>query len=193
MRRLPVLLLCTLPVVSCSSGNPNPRGTTVDSVVPMDAALARFRQGLEEPAELDAVAGRLDELIETFVHRLERGDTAGLAAMALTRAEFAYLYYPAVPEARPPYELPPGVLWFMIEGNSTRGLRTALAERGGTALGYIGYRCPGTARRDGENTVWPLCVVRRMQAPGDTVDERLFGPIVERHGRFKFVSFANKL
>jgi hypothetical protein len=32
-----------------------------------------------------------------------------------------------------------------------------------------------------------------MQAPGDTVDERLFGPIVERHGRFKFVSFANKL
>jgi hypothetical protein len=35
--------------------------------------------------------------------------------------------------------------------------------------------------------------VRRVQAPGDTVRERLFGPILERGGRFKFVSYANRL
>jgi hypothetical protein len=32
-----------------------------------------------------------------------------------------------------------------------------------------------------------------VQAPGDTLEERLFGPIVEREGVFKFLSFANKL
>jgi hypothetical protein len=36
-------------------------------------------------------------------------------------------------------------------------------------------------------------VVRRLPSPGDSVSERLFGPIVERGGRFKFVSYANKL
>jgi hypothetical protein len=35
--------------------------------------------------------------------------------------------------------------------------------------------------------------VLRVQAPGDTVEERLFGLILEREGRFKFVSLANQL
>jgi hypothetical protein len=188
-----LLLLSTLLLPACRDTGADSRNAKVDSVVPIDTALARFRQGLLEPAELASGAGGLDELIGTFVKRLEASDTAGLAALALTRAEFAYLYYPTVPEARPPYDLSPGLLWFLIEGNSARGLRTALAERGGKPLGYVGPRCRGNPRRDGDNTVWPLCIVRRLQAPGDTVEERLFGPIVERHGRFKFVTFANKL
>jgi hypothetical protein len=190
-------LLLTLSVLAalagCRGSDAHPRSTAVDSVVPIDTALARFRQGLAAPAELHPGAASLDELIATFVTRLEQGDTAGLARLALTRAEFAYLYYPTVPEARPPYELSPGLLWFMIEGNSAQGLGAALADRGGAPLGYVGHRCPMAPRQDGENTVWPLCVVRRLQAPGDTVEERLFGPIVERHGVFKFVTFANKL
>jgi hypothetical protein len=192
MRR-PLLLLSALLLPACRETGADARTATVDSVVPIDTALARFRQGLEAPAGLASGAGSLDELIGTFVKRLEARDTAGLTALALTRAEFAYLYYPTVPEARPPYELSPGLLWFMIEGNSARGLATALAERGGTALGYVGHRCPGRPREDGENTVWPLCIIRRLQAPGDTVEERLFGPILERGGQFKFVTFANKL
>jgi hypothetical protein len=35
--------------------------------------------------------------------------------------------------------------------------------------------------------------VRRRPAAGELVNERLFGLIVERDGRFKFVSLANKL
>jgi hypothetical protein len=34
--------------------------------------------------------------------------------------------------------------------------------------------------------------VRRVAAT-DTIEERLFGLIIERDGRFKFVSLANKL
>jgi hypothetical protein len=192
MKRLLILLSIPLGHAACGDGRAE-SGTTVDTVVPIDTALARFRQGLEEPAELEPAAMSLDDLIGRVVGGLERNDTAGLAALAITRSEFAYLYYPTVPEARPPYELAPGLFWFMIEGNSTRGLRTALAERGGAPLQYVGYRCTGEPRHQGENTIWPLCVVRRLQAPGDTVEERLFGPILQRGGRFKLVTFANKL
>ena len=37
------------------------------------------------------------------------------------------------------------------------------------------------------------CALRRVCAPADTIDERLFGPIVERRGRYKFLAYANKL
>jgi hypothetical protein len=191
--RFLLALLFTVAVVSCDHGRAVSRSSAVDSVVAIDTALARFREGLTAPAGLDSGAPSLDALITTFMTRLERRDTAGLARLALTRAEFAYLYYPFVPEARPPYELSPGLLWFMIEGNSARGLRAALSERGEPPLPYVGHRCPGTPRRDRDNTVWPLCVVRLVLEPGDTVDQRLFGPIVERDGVFKFVSFTNKL
>lgn len=187
------LAICCVAAAACSRGAASPRRATVDSVVPIDTALARFQEGLTAPAALEPAVGSLDELIGTFVTLLERSDTAGLSVLALTREEFAYLYYPTVPEARPPYELGPGLLWFLIEGNSARGLRAALADRAGAPLGYVGHRCPGEARHDGTSTVWPLCVVRRLQASGDTVEERLFGPILQRDGRFKFVSFANKL
>jgi hypothetical protein len=193
MRRRFLVPVWAILAIACSAGDARPRASIVDSVVPIDTALARFRQGMAEPAGLQHGGSSLDELIASFADRLERRDTVGLRSLALTVEEFAYLYYPTVPEARPPYELRPGLLWFMIEGNSASGFHALLEERGGRSLGYAGYRCPGHARKDGENTVWTLCVVRRLQAPGDTVEERLFGPILERHGRFKFVTFANKL
>jgi hypothetical protein len=131
--------------------------------------------------------------VDSFAARVERADTAGLASLALTRAEFAYLYYPTIPESRPPYDLAPGLFWFNLEGNSSRGLAALMAELGGRPLGYAGVDCRGDARRYADNTVWPMCLMRRIQSPGDTAAARLFGPIVERRGVFKFVSYANRL
>ncbi len=37
------------------------------------------------------------------------------------------------------------------------------------------------------------CFVRRLTANRDTIEERLFGLLIERGKRFKFVSYANKL
>jgi hypothetical protein len=191
MRRL--LTLLGLPLLAACSRSDARSSGIIDSILPPDTALARFREGLTEPTALEGGVPGLTALTDSFVARVERADTAGLAALALTRAEFAYLYYPTVPESRPPYDLAPGLFWFMLEGNSDRGLATLLAERGGHPLGYHGVRCEGEPRRYGENTVWSLCLIRRAGAPGDTVAERLFGPIVERDGIFKFVSYANKL
>lgn len=171
---------------------PARREVIVDSAQSIDTLLAGFREDLDRPTAFRGGATSLDALIERFVSAVEHGDSTAFREMALTRAEFAWLYYPHLPEAAPPYELEPGLLWFMIETNSGRGLRTLLGERGGRPLAVVGYACEGE-RHHGPVTIWAPCVIRRLQAEADTMSEGLFGPIVSRDGQFKFVSFANKL
>ena len=60
-------------------------------------------------------------------------------------------------------------------------------------MAYVGYRCEGKPSVEGENTVWGPCLVQRIRAPGDTISERLFGPIIERNGVYKFITLANRL
>ena len=164
----------------------------VDSALPREEEMRRFTRGLTEPTALAGGAPSADALVARFVRALETRDTAALRDLRIDRAEFAYLYYPTAKLATPPYDLPPGLMWFQLEGNSGRGLLHALEERGGRPLSVVGHRCD-RAEREGENRVHGGCVVRRVQAPGDTVHEPLFGGIVERGGVFKFVSYANKL
>jgi hypothetical protein len=192
--RYQLTLLLSLALAACG-GDGRAAGRDpahVDSSVPRAVEIARFREGLIEPTELAGGAASRDALVRSYVRALARADTAELAALAITRAEFAYLYYPTNPEAHPPYDLAPGLMWFMLEQNSRKGLLHALADRGGRSLGYAGYRCDATPSRQGANTVWGSCVVRHRQS-GGVIEERLFAQIVARNGRFKFVSLANKL
>lgn len=195
LRHQLVLLLACLAPASCGGdGQAASRAPAhVDSVVPRAVEVAQFREGLIDPTELGGGAASREELVRRYVRALEQADTAGLAALAITRAEFAYLYYPTNPEADPPYDLSPGLMWFMLEQNSRKGMLHALEEKGGRPFGYLGCRCDATPSHQGANTVWGPCLVRHRQAGGDVVEERLFALIVERGGRFKFVSLANKL
>jgi hypothetical protein len=102
-------------------------------------------------------------------------------------------YYPTSREGLPPYDLSPDLMWFMMVERTNRGATALVQERSGQSLGYAGYRCLGDSTVEGSNRLWGPCLVRRVQAQGDTVEERLFGPIVERGGHFKFVSYSNKL
>jgi hypothetical protein len=161
----------------------------VDTVGPMERELAEFRAGLAEPAGLGAGAADSREgLVRALVAVLERGDTAALEPLVLSRAEWAWLYFPTTAVSRPPYELPPGIAWFQAQGNSRIGALRALRDHGGRPLRYAGHAC-AASHAEGENTVWPECTV--------TVDGgrrvSLFGSILERGGRFKFVSLANDL
>jgi hypothetical protein len=84
-------------------------------------------------------------------------------------------------------------MWFMLVERSNRGVQALLEERAGRPLEAAGYRCVGDSTIEGENRLWGPCVLRRVQAPGDTVEERLFGPILERNGRYKFLNYSNRL
>lgn len=188
------LLACRGETAPASSTPPSASTPQhVDSAVPRDIALAQFRAPLgAEVTELDSDVRSRDALVDRYVALLARRDTAGLARLALSKAEFAWLYYPTNPISLPPYDLAPGLMWFQLEGNSRKGLLHALEERGGQDLKVVGYACERTTT-EGENRIHERCALRRVQATGDTIREILFGGIIERHGRFKLIGHTNKL
>ena len=164
----------------------------VDSILPREETLVRFRTGMPHVSSLAGGAPSRDALVRRFVEALARADTAALGSLLLTRAEFAWLYYPTNPQGLPPYNLPPGLMWDMLSLRSAKGLRRALAEYGGRHLGYTGYTCDSGVSRQGQNVVVGPCAVH-LGAPGGPATLRLFGLLVEREGRYKFVSYANEL
>jgi hypothetical protein len=187
-------LAFVLLTAACGSAADRPKAgpAQVDSVVPREVALARFREGIPELDTLVQGAASRDELVQRWVAAIETKDTAELARLLLTRAEFAWVYYPTTPQGLPPYDLSPALMWYLNEGNGAKGLKRLLEDRGGKPMGVVGYRCDEKVSREGENAIYGPCLVRRLQAPGDTVEERLFGLVLERRGRWKFVNYAMK-
>jgi len=197
-----VLLLFALVSAACegitgreaAAGALEMPSVRIDSILPIDEEIRRFRLGIAEPAtELRGGAGSKEELVGLFLEALERSDVQALASLTLDPAEFIDLYYPETHFTHPPYELSPGLVWFQLENYGSRGLTRALGRYGGRPLGATGHRCD-EPRVEGSNRVWNGCVVvTTPEEPGGVEELSLFGAIVEREGRFKFVNYGNRL
>ena len=172
-----------------------PRRSTgyVDSILPPEEALRRFRRGLPAVSTLSEASPSRDALVRRFVRAAESADTAAFRAMVLNRAEFAYLYYPPSPFARRPYLTSPALLWFLTQQHSEKGVTRLLRRYGGRPLGFAGAECEVEPSRQGENKLWQVCSVRYTTSAGDTLTRRLFGAIIGRGGQYKFVSYTNDL
>jgi hypothetical protein len=160
----------------------------------IEQQLSAFRRTVRVPAP-DSMDGERSAraLVRRFALALERADTNAFRQMALTRAEFAYLYYPESPYTAKPYRQDPALLWFMIQEGSNKGLTRLFDRYAGSPTGYVGYRCSAASEVHGSTRLWPRCFIRRVVTRGDTIEDRLFGTIIERNGRFKFLSYVNKL
>ncbi|MFL5575454.1 MAG: hypothetical protein ACJ79S_05740 [Gemmatimonadaceae bacterium] len=168
-------------------------GYVVDSVLPPEEALRRFREGLSPVARLDGGARSRDGLVADFARAVERGDSVALRRLEISRAEFAYLFYPSSIYTRPPYREQPEIVWILQRAKGGSGYRRLVQRFAGRPLGYRGYRCALEPRIQGENRLWGECTVAYRNAHGDSVTTRLFGAILERGGRFKFINYANDL
>jgi hypothetical protein len=193
-----VALALAAGITACTPTDQTPAAaqqmaSRVDSAVPREVALARFRGCCARVDSLSGGESSRDALIRRFVQSIEALDTTTLRGLLLNRDEFAWLYYESAPQGLPPYNLSPALLWFMLEGNSGKGLARAFSEYGGRPLGYAGYQCEALSQRESANTLVGPCVVRRVEPGGDTISVRLFGLLIERDGRWKFLSYANKL
>ena len=142
---------------------------------------------------LTPVATHRDSLVRQFVRAVEAGNSAALGELVLTPAEFAWLYYPWSPQGLPPYDVTADLMWDLLSRQSDRGARRLLRIAGGRALGYADYACPAEPQAEGANRIWGPCTITFVSGSGDTVSARLTGPILERDGRFKFVSLTNDL
>ena len=162
----------------------------VDSVRPMDEEFRRFTEEMgAPPTSLSGGEASAQALARRFVRAVAANDSAALREMHLSRPEFAYLYWKDSRLSKPPYEMPPGLLWFQIEGESQAGATRLLREHGGKALVFESVACEGLREENG-NRVHQGCAVT-YALDGETRTERLFGNLIERGGTFKFLSYAN--
>jgi hypothetical protein len=209
IRHLPVLLAAALAACGRSEATqpfaepgasaapapppaaPSP-AAVVDSARTAAQSLAAFRETVARvPVRLEPAAASRDALVRGFVRALETSDTTFFRDHLMSRGEFAYFFYPESEFMRRPRELPADFVWFFMQQDSEKGIGRALARHGGQPLGYTGYACAPRPRVMGRNRLWEQCVLRRV-VEGDTLEERWFGSILERDGRFKFVSYANR-
>lgn len=168
-----------------------PGAGRADSIQPSEAALASFRRDLPVVTRLEGGASSRDRLVEDFILAVERNDTAAVGRMHVSRAEYGYLYFPTSIYTGEPYAQPPEIAWLLSSQNSEKGISRVLRRLGGQKLGFSGYRCAEQSR-EGDNMFWRSCSVTYSD-PRDrsVVTRRLFGAIIERHGRYKFLSYAN--
>ncbi|WP_353266734.1 hypothetical protein [Gemmatimonas sp.] len=168
-------------------------GGTVDSILPIDEQLRRFREGVPVADTLQHGAASRDGLVREFLKAVSASDTLTLNRLALDRGEFAYLYYPTAAISKPPYEAPPQLLWGQILQASNDGLPRVLARAAGESLELSRVSCADSIVSEGENRLHNACTVTVRIGRGTPVESRWFGTIIERGGRFKFLGYGNSL
>jgi hypothetical protein len=196
MRSLEAIVLAAVVILApaCREGDvaASPRAAVVptSAAVPTtETELAAFRSGMTEPRFLAGPASA-DSLVHLFQQALAKRDAAGLDRLQVTREEFAYFYYPDSKMSRPPYDLGPDIVWIQIQSQRDRGLRRLLAKYGEGSFRVRGLVCQAPERQNW--VVIHQCAVLTSGAAG-AKPEQLFGSIIERDGRFKFVGYANRL
>ena len=166
--------------------------TVVDSILPVAEEIRRFKlsRGGIAAAHLVDGAGSRDELVQMFITAVEKNDSVTLSAIAMNAGEFIDLYYPTSQFARPPYKQSPELRWFLLSENGAKGLHRLLQRFGGKSTGFQSYACDQEPVVEGANRIWDRCSVTWGHEPRTI---RLFSTIIERNGRFKFMSYANGL
>ena len=168
-------------------------GYIIDSILPPDEELRRFRAALPGDSATALVGGADTRaaLVQRFVRALAGNDSATLQAMVVHGREFADLIYLDSPYSHPPYHQPPSFAWRLIQEPSSAGLTKLVQRLGGRPMTYVSESCDPKILREGRTTRYAGCLVRVVSAEGDTVTKRYFGSIVERGGQFKFLSYTN--
>jgi len=168
-------------------------GAIIDSVFPMPEMLRRFREGLPETPALLHTASTRDALVRSFVAALASSDRSALGQLALSRAEFAYVYFPHVSDTSSDASLPPQREWDQLTLRSEKGIGRAMARLGGAGLALQSLACPSAPVVRGELTLHQGCTVRIGRSDSTLFSGHLFGTIVEQAGRYKFAGYSNDM
>lgn len=179
-----------VPNVARVDSPPQP-SHVIDSILPIEEHLRRFRKDLPQVSALTGGYGTRDSLVSAFMRATASADSSALVSMLLSRSEYAWLYYPAHIYTRPPYELDPGTFWTLIQGNSVKGFNRLLRERSRRRIVLQGYQCADAATVSPPVREWNQCNLD-LTLDGAKATEQLFGSIVELGGHYKFVSYANQ-
>jgi len=172
----------------------DPPAGVVDSALPIPVLLDRFRATIPETlATLSGGASTAEDAARALVDALAAGDSGAVRALVVSRAEFAWLYFPHSKYTTPPYELGPELVWLTTSAANEKGAGRLLTRFGGRPLRFLGLDCPDPAVREGPNLITPGCVTHFAVADSAPRALRLFSSLLSRDGRYKFLSYANDL
>lgn len=168
-------------------------GYVVDSILPVDEQLRRFRASIpgDSATHFAHASSSRDALVKRFGDALAASDSLAMRDMLITAREFADLFYPESQFTKPPLREAPAVVWMTIQNPSASGFRRLLRRVAGTSIRVAGYTCDPNPQHYGANTLWN-CQVKVPDLKGNVTLHRYFGSIVERHGEFKFLSYKNE-
>ena len=171
-----------------------PGGGVVDSVLPIPELLARFRAATADtPTTLSGGETSPDRLARALLVALTKRDTLAVRALAVSRGEFAWLYYPHSKFTAPPYELGPQLVWIPLVAASDKGAGRLLERFGGRTLRFEAITCPDSASSEGPNTLLAGCRVRFAVGDSAARELRLFSSLLSRDGHYKFLTYTNDL
>jgi hypothetical protein len=169
-------------------------GYVVDSILPPDRALARFRGQSPAPAG-DSLAGgatSVRALMDTYVRALRSRDTLTIATLALTRAEFAWLYFDGSPDQKS--GMMPQTVWDLLESRGNSGLGRATSRIAGMGeVRLTKVTCGPDRMSAGVGRIEGPCAVTIAPATGAAVTLPLARYVFTYRGRMKLVSFTNDL
>jgi hypothetical protein len=170
-------------------------GYVVDSIFPPEEALRRFRlaSGPEQPTELTGGATTIKALFEAYVKALAARDSIAVLQLALTRAEYAWLYYDKSPEQAS--GLVPQAAWGLMESRSNTGLGRAASRVSGlgSPARVVSASCANVDAEVPGAELLGRCVVEIEGGRSVRTTLPLARLVMRRNGRVKLVSFANDL
>jgi hypothetical protein len=164
-----------------------PASPPVDSILPVEEEVRRFRAEVPDvPTRLTGGAISRDALVRRWVKAVEARDSTALRDMLMSAAEYITSFYPESPYTKPPYRQGPAVRWSLMTNASLKGASRVWERHAGQPMGFTRYHCDQTPTDLGRNRIWTNCVAELKTGP-----IALFGPIIERDGRFKFVTYGS--
>jgi hypothetical protein len=164
----------------------------VDSLVPMEELLDRFRTATVPVTAVSGGAESITDFAELFLTAVAERDSSALGGLRISSSEFAWLLAEDHIYTRPPYDLDPSLLWMQISAGSDKGLRRLLERLGGRPLTIVSTTCQSDTLQFSGNAVkaWSDCQIRWRDGSDESAG-RLFGTVVERDGRFKVLGYGN--
>lgn len=171
-----------------------PGAGVIDSALPIAELLARFRAATADtPTTLTGGETSPERLARALLAAISKRDTLTVRGLAISRGEFAWLYYPHTKFTAPPYELGPQIVWIPLVAASDKGAGRLLERYGGRMLRFEAIICPDSASTEGPNAILTDCTVRFAVADSAARELRLFSSLLSRGGHYKFLTYTNDL
>ena len=161
----------------------------------------------DDPESLSVVTGRRDAppidmevtggarsqeaLARLLLEALQVGDEHALHALRLTRAEFSTILWPELPESRPITRITVDDAWEMSNGQSLSGVSRAVGTYGSHQLELDHLESSEPVPYRNFSLLRHVVLVCQDRSTGQEVRLKFASSFLERHGRYKVVTFRD--